>query len=424
MAAGSGREKTYMCFDLKSFFASVECVERGLDPFTTNLVVADPSRGDRTICLAATPAIKALGAKSRGRVYEIPKGVEYIMAPPRMQLYIDYSARIYGIYLRYAAKEDIHIYSIDEIFMDATAYMGARGMTPLEFARAVMRDVYAETGITATCGIGTNLYLAKIALDVISKRSPEFIGVLTEESYRELLWDHTPLTDFWHINVGTVGRLAHLGIRTMREITQTDEAILYKTFGVDAQLLIDHAWGRESAGIADIKNYVPQNNSISTGQVLHCGYGVAGARLLMLEMAEVLSLELVKLGVAAGSISLSLGYSFSADVKPAHGSMTLEKPTSSTKKLMEYTGELYDRVAARQADVFRLNICFGRLTRQEHMQYDIFSPAEEQEREQRLQRAVIDIKAKYGKNGIFKGFNLLEGAKTLERNAQIGGHKA
>ena len=415
--AGSGREKTYMCFDLKSFFASVECVERGLDPFTTNLVVADPSRGDRTICLAATPAIKALGAKSRGRVYEIPEGVEYIMAPPRMQLYIDYSARIYGIYLRYAAKEDIHIYSIDEVFMDATAYMGARGMTPLEFARAVMRDVYAETGITATCGIGTNLYLAKIALDVISKRSPEFIGVLTEESYRELLWDHTPLTDFWHINVGTVGRLAHLGIRTMREITQTDEALLYKTFGVDAQLLIDHAWGRESAGIADIKNYVPQNNSLSTGQVLHCGYGVAGARLLMLEMAEVLS-------VAAGSISLSLGYSFSAEVKPAHGSMTLEKPTSSTKKLMEYTGELYDRVAARQADVFRLNICFGRLTRQEHMQYDIFSPAEEQEREQRLQRAVIDIKAKYGKNGIFKGFNLLEGAKTLERNAQIGGHKA
>ena len=424
MAAGSGSEKTYMCFDLKSFFASVECVERGLDPFATNLVVADPSRGDRTICLAATPAIKALGAKSRGRVYEIPKGVEYIMAPPRMQLYIDYSARIYGIYLRYAAKEDIHIYSIDEVFMDATAYMGARGMTPLEFARAVMRDVYAETGITATCGIGTNLYLAKIALDVISKRSPEFIGVLTEERYRETLWDHTPLTDFWHISVGTVGRLAHLGIRTMREITQTDEAILYKTFGVDAQLLIDHAWGRESAGIADIKNYVPQNNSLSTGQVLHCGYGVAGARLLMLEMAEVLSLELVKLGVAAGSISLSLGYSFSAEVKPAHGSMTLEKPTSSTKKLMEYTGELYDRVAVRQADVFRLNICFGRLTRQEHLQYDMFSPAEEQEREQRLQRAVIDIKAKYGKNGIFKGFNLLEGAKTLERNAQIGGHKA
>ena len=416
--------RQYIAIDLKSFYASVECVERGLDSFTTNLVVADPSRGDRTICLAATPAIKALGAKSRGRVYEIPKGVEYIMAPPRMQLYIDYSARIYGIYLRYAAKEDIHIYSIDEVFMDATAYMGARGMTPLEFARAVMRDVYAETGITATCGIGTNLYLAKIALDVISKRSPEFIGVLTEESYRELLWDHTPLTDFWHINVGTVGRLAHLGIRTMREITQTDEALLYKTFGVDAQLLIDHAWGRESAGIADIKNYVPQNNSLSTGQVLHCGYGVAGARLLMLEMAEVLSLELVKLGVAAGSISLSLGYSFSAEVKPAHGSMTLEKPTSSTKKLMEYTGELYDRVAARQADVFRLNICFGRLTRQEHMQYDIFSPAEEQEREQRLQRAVIDIKAKYGKNGIFKGFNLLEGAKTLERNAQIGGHKA
>ena len=424
MAADGRGKKTYMCFDLKSFFASVECVERGLDPFTTNLIVADPSRGERTICLAATPAIKAQGVKSRGRVYEIPSGVEYIMAPPRMQLYIDYSARVYGVYLRYAAKEDIHIYSIDEIFMDATSYMGARGMTPVEFARAVMRDIYAETGLTATCGIGTNLYLAKIALDIISKRSPEFIGVLTEESYRETLWDHTPLTDFWHINVGTVGRLARLGIRTMRELTQTDEAILYKTFGVDAQLLIDHAWGRESADIADIKSYAPRSSSLSTGQVLHCGYGVAAARLLMLEMAEVLSLELVKLGVAAGSITLSLGYSFSADVPPAHGSMTLEKPTSSTKKLMEYTGQLYDRIAARQTDVFRLNICFGKLTRSEHLQYDMFSPASAQERELRLQRAVIDIKEKYGKNGIFKGFNLLEGAKTLERNGQIGGHRA
>lgn len=418
------KKRTYMSFDLKSFYASVECVERGLDPFKTNLIVADPSRGDKTICLAATPAIKALGVKSRCRVYEIPKGVEYITAPPRMKLYIDYSVKIYGIYLKYAAKEDIHIYSIDEIFMDATDYMGARGLSPREFAGAIMRDIYESTGITATCGIGPNLYLAKIALDIISKHSPEFIGELTEESYREKLWDHLPLRDFWRISTGTVNRLAAMGIRTMREITQAEESLLYKAFGVDAQLLIDHAWGRESTTIADIKAYTPQSSSISTGQVLHEGYGVKGARLLILEMAELLSLDLVHNGMAAGGVSISLGYSFSADVPPAHGSFMLPSPTNSTRRLLEYTGILYDRLAVHERDVFRLTIGFDRLVPEQSLQYDIFSDSHEQDKERRLQKAVISIKEKYGKNGIFKGMNLLDGAKTIERNAQIGGHKA
>lgn len=416
--------KTYMCFDLKSFFASVECVERGLDPFTTNLVVADPTRGERTICLAATPAIKALGAKSRGRVYEIPKGIDYIMAEPHMSLYIDYSSRIYNIYLRYAAPEDIHVYSIDEIFMDATAYMGARGLTPREFARAVITDIFNETGITATCGIGGNIYLAKIALDVISKRSPEFIGVLTEGSYREQLWDHQPLTDFWRISTGTVTRLARLGIRTLRELAHADEAVLYRTFGVDARLLIDHAWGRENVTIADIKAYTPKSRSLSTGQVLHAGCDAAGARLLIMEMAELLSLDLVKNGVAAGSVELALGYAFSADSPPVHGTMSLDPPTSSTKKLMECVGALYDRVAAQKSDVFRLNLSFGRLVSEASIQYDIFTDTAAQEKEKRLQYALIGIKDKYGKNGVFKGMDLLKGATTLERNAQIGGHKA
>lgn len=418
------KNRIYMCFDLKSFYASVECVERGLDPFKVNLIVADPSRGDRTICLAASPAIKALGVKSRCRVYEIPKGIEYIMAPPRMQLYINYSVKIYGIYLKYAAKEDIHIYSIDEIFMDATDYIGARGLTQREFARTVMKDIFDATGITATCGIGSNLYLAKIALDIISKHSPEYIGELTEESYRDKLWDHTPLRDFWRIGTGTAGRLARMGIRTMREIALTDESLLYKAFGVDAQLMIDHAWGRESASIADIKAYAPQSSSISTGQVLHEGHGIKAARLLILEMAELLSLDLVRDGMAAGSVNISLGYSFSASVPPAHGSINLDAPTSSTKKLLEYTAALYDRTAVRDEYVYRLTVCFAKLEPELGRQYDMFSDAEAQDKEKRLQKTVIEIKRKYGKNGIFKGMNLLEGATTLERNRQIGGHRA
>jgi len=417
-------QRTYMCFDLKSFYASVECVARGLDPFETNLVVADPSRGERSICLAVSPAMKALGVPGRCRVYEIPPNIDYIMATPRMQEYINVSAEIYGVYLKYVAAEDIHIYSIDEVFMDVTDYMAARGLDALGFARAIMADVLATTGITATCGIGPNLYLAKIALDIISKHSPEFIGVLTEESYREKLWEHQPLSDFWRISRGTIKRLAQLGIRNMRDVCQAEEALLYKTFGIDAQLLIDHAWGRESAKISDIKAYKPSTHSVSTGQVLHEGYDIPGAKLLILEMAELLSLELVEQGMAASTVDILLFYSYSADMKPAHGSIRLDAPTSSTKTLLKYTAALYDRLATEDVPVYKLNVCFGSLTADDGLQYDMFTDASAQEKEKRLQSAVLDIKRKYGKNGIFKAMNLLDGAKTLERNGQIGGHRA
>lgn len=418
------KERTYMCFDLKSFYASVECVARGLDPFESCLVVADPDRGERSICLAVSPAMKALGVPGRCRVYELPPNIDYIMAPPRMQEYINVSARIYGVYLRYVAAEDIHVYSIDEVFMDVTDYMAPRGLDAVGFARSVMRDVLETTGITATCGIGPNLYLAKIALDIISKHSPEFIGILTEESYRQSLWDHQPLTDFWRVSRGTVARLSHLGIRSMRDICQAEERLLYKCFGVDAQLLIDHAWGRESAGIADIKAYTPSTHSLSTGQVLHEGYDIPGARLLILEMAELLSLDLVAQGMAASTVDISLCYSYSLDRKPAHGSIRLDAPSSSTKTLLRYTAALYDRIAVTDEPVYRVNISFGSLTAEDGQQCDMFTDASAQEKEKRLQETMIDIKRKYGKNGIFKAMNLLDGAKTLERNRQIGGHKA
>ena len=418
------KERTYMCFDLKSFYASVECVARGLDPFEACLVVADPSRGERSICLAVSPAMKAKGVPGRCRVYEIPPGIDYIMATPRMQEYINVSARIYSVYLRYVAAEDIHVYSIDEVFMDVTDYMAARRLDALGFARSVMADVLSETGITATCGIGPNLYLAKIALDIISKHSPEFIGVLSEESYREKLWDHLPLSDFWRVSRGTINRLGHLGIRTMRDVCQADETLLYRTFGIDAQLLIDHAWGRETAGIADIKAYVPSAHSLSTGQVLHEGYDIPGAKLLILEMAELLSLDLVAQGMAASTVDIMLCYSYSLDRKPAHGSIRLDAPSSSTRQLLKHTAALYDRIAVTDEPVYRLNISFGALTPDEGLQYDMFTDSQAQEKEKRLQEAMIEIKRKHWKNGIFKAMNLLDGAKTLERNQQIGGHRA
>ena len=303
------RERTYMCIDLKSFYASVECVERGLDPMKAKLVVADPTRTEKTICLAVTPALKALGVKNRCRVFQIPKSIEYITAPPRMALYIDYSARIYAIYLKYIAPEDIHVYSIDEVFMDVTDYLPARKMDARQFAVTIMADIRDTLGITATCGIGSNLYLAKIALDIISKHADDHIGILTEESYREKLWDHRPMTDFWRIGEGTVRRLERLGIQTMGEVARANEKVLYKTFGIDAELLIDHAWGRESTTMADIKNYRPETHSISSGQVLSCAYGYEKGKLIVKEMAEALALDLFDKGLVTSSITLSLGYS-------------------------------------------------------------------------------------------------------------------
>ena len=420
----SGNEKIYICIDLKSFYASVECVEMGLDPLEADLVVADPSRTERTICLAVSPHLKAQGVRNRCRVYEIPKNLEYIMAPPRMRKYIEYSSRIYSVYLKYVAEEDIHVYSIDECFMDVTSYMGPRGMSPRQFAQTIMNDILVTTGITATCGIGSNMYLAKVALDIISKHAADRIGMLTEESYRAQLWDHLPLDDFWMISSGTVRKLERYGIRTMMEIAHADVRLLRSLFGINYELLYDHAWGRESATIADIKNCVPKSSSLSSGQVLHEGYDIPGARLLVTEMAELLSLDLVSQHKTANSVTMTLSYSFTSGISPAHGTLSLGARTNSTKRILETVRALYDRIAVNDFPVYHVHVCFNNVTEDNDCQYNIFSPPSEQDRECDLQSAIVDIRGKYGKNSIFKGMNLLEGAKTIERNAQIGGHSA
>ena len=417
------RERTYLCIDLKSFYASVECVERGLDPMKAKLVVADPTRTEKTICLAVTPALKALGVKNRCRVFQIPKGIEYITAPPRMALYIDYSARIYAIYLKYIAPEDIHVYSIDEVFMDVTDYLPARRMDARQFAVTIMADIKNTLGITATC-IGSNLYLAKIALDIISKHADDHIGILTEESYREKLWDHRPMTDFWRIGEGTVRRLERLGIQTMGEVARANEKVLYKTFGIDAELLIDHAWGRESTTMADIKNYTPETHSLSSGQVLSCGYNYEKGKIIVREMAESLALDLFDQGLVTSSINLSLGYSFRSGMPPVNGSISTGAATCSVKKICDCTELLYDRIMNRAEPIYRLNLCFNNVRQEQFCQYDLFSPPEMQEKERKLQSAVLSIKKKYGKNGIVKCMDLQDGATMMERNRQIGGHRA
>ncbi len=418
------KNRTYVCIDLKSFYASVECRERGLDPMNTNLVVADPERSDKTICLAVSPAMKALGIPGRCRVFEIPAGIEYIMAPPRMQLYIDYSAEIYEVYLKYIAKEDIHVYSIDEVFMDVTDYLTMYQMTAKELAVAIMDDVLNTTGITATAGIGTNLYLAKVALDITAKHVADHIGILDEESYCNTLWQHKPLTDFWRIGKGVTNRLERSGISTMGEIAHADEDMLYKMFGIDAELLIDHAWGREPVTMADIKSYKPKSNSISSGQVLPRDYSYEEARLVVKEMADLLALELVEKGLVTDSITLHVGYSNRLERKPAHGTITMTVTTSSARQIIAYTTKLFDQIVDHHTSVRRMNVTFNHVLDETYAQYDLFTDPAELEREHRMQTAMLDIKEKFGKNAILKGMNLQESATTIERNGQIGGHKS
>lgn len=418
------KERTYLCIDLKSFYASVECVERGLDAMKTKLVVADPKRTDKTICLAVSPALKALGVKNRCRVFQIPPGIAYIMAPPRMHLYIEYSAEIYAIYLNYIAKEDIHVYSIDEVFLDVTDYLGMYQMTAKELGKRIMQDVYDSMGIPASCGIGTNLYLAKIALDITAKHAADRIGVLDEKSYRQSLWDHRPLTDFWRIGAGTVARLENYGIRTMGEIAHANEALLYRLFGVDAELLIDHAWGREPVTIADIKDFRPQNTSLTSGQVLPCGYPFEEGRLIVKEMADLMCLDLVDKGLLTGSITMYLSYSNVLRLEPSRGTVSLNTPTSSARVIVPAAVGLYERIVHRHATVHKVNLSFNRVTDEAYQQYDLFMDPLEMEREKRMQKAMLEIKKKFGKNAILKGMNLEEGAMTRERNQQIGGHRA
>ncbi len=415
--------RSYICIDLKSFYASVECVERGLDPMTTNLVVADPDRTEKTICLAITPAMKKLGIKNRCRVFEIPKNVDYIMAEPRMSLYMDYSTRIYRIYLRYISSEDIHVYSVDEVFIDVTHYLRLYGMTPKELGKTLIAAVFKETGITATCGVGTNMFLAKIAMDIIAKKSPDFMGELDEESYKEILWDHKPLRDFWMIGPGTVRRLEKYGITTMREIAHTDEDFLYKQFGIDAELLIDHAWGREITNISDVKAYVPKENSLSRSQILPCDYCFEEGELILKEMMDLLCLDMVDKDFVTDSITIHISYSRECNKEAAHGSVHLDFRTNADMVIIPAVTELYQDIVSKDYPVRRIAISCNRVVHEDYMQYNLFVDSETLKKDRNVQQAVIDIKKRYGKNAILKGMNYEDKATTRERNIQIGGHK-
>lgn len=416
--------KIYLCIDLKSFYASVECVERGWDPLTARLVVADPERSEKTICLAVSPALKQMGVPNRCRVFQIPKEIPYKMAPPRMQLYIDYAAEIYGVYLKYIAKEDIQVYSIDEAFLDVTDYLHLYQMTAVELGRKIMQDILDTTKIPAACGVGTNLYLAKVALDIMAKHETDRIVYLDEARYREKLWKHKPLTDFWRVGRGTVERLSNMGICTMEEIAHARESLLYKAFGIDAELLIDHAWGREPVTIADIKAYRPKNTSFSSGQVLPRDYEYEEGVLVVKEMADLLCLDLVDQGLVTSHISLTIGYSNQKCFEPAKGSTTLRSATSSNRRLLSYVEQLYRRIVRPGAYIRRITLTYTGVMTEDYQQFDLFSDPEETEKDVKAQRAVISIKQRYGRNAILKGMNLEESATTIERNGQIGGHKS
>lgn len=506
------REKTYIAIDLKSFYASVECVERGLDPLNTNLVVADASRTEKTICLAVTPSLKSFGIPGRPRLFDVVQKVReanivrranapgrvftgssynldelnnnpslevsYIVAAPRMAYYMDYSTKIFDIYLRYIAPEDMHVYSVDEVFIDATSYLNTYKMTARELTLRMIRDVLRETGVTATAGIGTNMYLCKIAMDIVAKKMPADedgvrIAELDELSYRKLLWNHVPLTDFWRVGPGYAKKLMENGLYTMGDVARCslgkandyyNEAFLYKLFGINAELLIDHAWGFEPTTIAEIKSYKPQRNSLSTGQVLHCAYTATMAKTIVKEMTDLLVLDLVDKKLVTDQMVLTVGYDIENLTDPsisskyhgeittdrygrqipkhAHGTINLPGPTSSTKAIMKAVEELYDRIINWDLLVRRITVVASRvITEREAVstesfeQLDLFTDysaieqAREQEKkelekEKKIQHAVLDIKKKFGKNAVLKGMNFEEGATTRDRNKQIGGHKA
>ena len=415
--------KIYLCIDLKSFYASVECVERGLDPFDVNLVVADPDRGGGAITLAATPAIKKLGVPSRGRIYEIPEGIEYITARPRMHLYMEYSAKIYSIFLKHISSEDIHVYSIDEAFLDITSYLELYKMSPKQLARRILDDIYDETGITATVGIGTNLFLTKVALDITAKHTPDNMGYLDEELFRQQLWHHTPLTDFWMIGPGTANHLARLGITDLYGITQFPEFILYREFGINAEILIDHARGKETVEIKDIKAYQPKANSISNSQILFEDYNYKDAFLILKEMVDSNVLALTEKHLVSDHISLFIGYSKNKR-KPSRGSTKITNRTNSYRILMEEFRLLYQKIVDLNYPIRHIGISFGNVRDEIYEQYDLFADVEEIEKERKLQQTLVDIRNKFGKNAVLKGMNYLDKGTARYRNTTIGGHKA
>lgn len=437
-------ERMYLCIDLKTFYASVECVDRGLDPFSTNLVVADPTRADTTICLAVSPAMKALGVRNRCRVFEIPKGIDYIMARPRMRHYMEVSARIYGIYLRYVAPEDIHAYSIDECFIDATPYLRLYDQDARAFAQMLMGAVRRETGIFATAGIGDNLFLAKVALDITAKRQEDGIGRLDRATFLKTVRHHRPITDIWGIGPGIARRLGAYGVEDLAGVAALDPELLYREFGVNAEYLIDHAHGIEPCTIADIHAYVPESTSSVNGQVLACPYTKEEARVILKEMVDGAVLDLVGKHQVCGRVSLYVGYDHGGagaagplvtgehGTRPAnprsgpHASAArkLGGRTASRRKLMAVFEALYDEVVDPARAIRRMSVGLDDLLPEELATVDLFTDVAAEEREYRLQRAVLAVKGKFGKNALIKGLSLTEKATARERNEQVGGHHA
>ena len=457
------QRKQFACIDLKSYYASVECVDRGLDPLATNLVVADESRSDGTICLAVSPSLKALGVPGRPRLFEVKqrlaeiknltgKTVDYITAMPRMSRYLEVSSKIYGIYLKYLSASDIHVYSIDESFMDLTPYLHLYGMTAHQLVTTMIRDVLRETGITATGGVGTNLYLAKIAMDITAKKLPADkdgvrVADLDEQSFRAKLWTHEPLTDFWQIGPGIAAHLARMGIHTMGDLARlslTNEEIFFREFGVDAEILIDHAWGIESCGMAEIKKYKPSTKSLANGQVLPRAYSWEEGRLAVREMTEQVVLGLVEQGYIAEGVTLYVGYqilskeslsSYHGPVKvnhygrkvppSVHGTGKLGGPTASLSRITQAVLKLYDKLVDKHLEVRRMSIAAIRLSPAAEVppQLSFFSSQRDDERETALMKTAISLHRRYGKNALVKGMDLLEAGTTRERNEQIGGHR-
>ena len=463
MYSKSDSRKTYIAIDLKSFYASVECRERGLDPLKTNLVVADASRTSKTICLAVTPSLKAYGLSGRSRLFEVEakaqeikkrtgKDLEYITAIPRMSLYIQYSSRIYQIYLKFFSAEDIHVYSIDEVFIDATSYLQLYRMPAYDLTKKVIKEVLTQTGITATAGIAPNLYLCKVAMDIVAKHIPadEFgvrIAELDEMSYRKELWSHTPITDFWRVGNGIANRLASKNMFTMGDIARKsldDEQVLYNLFGIDAEILIDHAWGYEPVGMKEIKGYKSQQKGLSTGQVLSHPYTYEKAKIVVREMADLLALDLYRKNLLTTSITLYICYDreildeinytgeFVKDPwgrympKPVHGTAGLKTETNSSAIIVEEFVRIFEQITDPALKVRRINLTAGNLIKTEEKQPGLFDEEESQEheKEDKLQEVRLSLMKKYGKNAILKGMNLEEGATTILRNSQIGGHKA
>ena len=414
--------KVFFVIDMKSFFASVECSERGLDAMTTDLVVADEERSDRTICLAVSPSMKAKGVRNRCRLYEIPKDMEYIIAKPRMKKYIEYAGEIYAIYLKYIDKNDIHVYSIDECIIDVTDYLKIYNIKAKDFAKMLMNEIWEKLGIPSTVGIGTNMYLAKIALDITAKHSADRIGWLTEEKFIRTLWNHRPITDFWGISRGTCDRLAKFGIHDMAGIANTSEDLLYDEFGVNAELLIDHAFGRETCLMCDIKNYKSKSKSISNSQILPCNYSYKNGKTVLLEMIQEGCYRLAKDHLSTGllHISLMFGDEFKVGAK---GTIRMRETTNLYSIIGKYAEELYDRIYNDKSRFVRkITYDFAGLVSESGEQYDFFTDPEKVEKEKNLVRSVINLKEKFGKNAVLKGMDLKQDATQRERNKMIGGH--